>query len=62
MKTMLAAAFALSLLSLTAANADVVGVGVHVGPIGVGAHVGGHHHGCRNWGYHHHQRYCRGYW
>jgi hypothetical protein len=42
MKILVASLFALSLLGATAAQADdLVGVGVHVGPVGVGAGVGG---------------------
>jgi hypothetical protein len=64
MKTLIASILALGLISATAANADVVGVGVHVGGVGVGAHVGGHswHHShCNSWGWrnHHHDHYCR---
>ena len=71
MKTLFASVLALSLLGATAANADLIGAGVHVGPVGVGAHIGGddgdhhyyrHHHGCRSWGWHHHERYCRRNW
>jgi hypothetical protein len=63
MKTLFASIVALTLLAgTTAASADLVGVGVHVGGIGVGAHIGGHHRGCRGWGYHHHHRYCRGWY
>ena len=36
MKRMIAAVFALSLAGIPAANADILGAGVHVGPIGVG--------------------------
>jgi hypothetical protein len=60
MKMLTASIFALSLLTATAASADV-GLGVHVGPIGVGGHIGGHRH-CHGWGYHHHHRYCRGWY
>lgn len=62
MKTIIASLFALTLLGTTAASADVLGVGVHVGGIGVGAHIGGHHRHCHGWGYHHHHRYCRGWY
>jgi len=42
MKILVASLFALSLLGATAAQADdLVGLGVHVGPVGVGANVGG---------------------
>jgi len=64
MKTLIASIFALTLLGTTAASADIIGVGVHVGGIGVGAHIGGYHHHrhCHGWGYHHHHRYCRGWY
>lgn len=64
MKTLFASILALSLVAGTAASAEGIGLGVHVGGIGVGAHLGGHHHyhGCRGWGWRHHHRYCRGYW
>ena len=66
MKMLVASIFALTLLGTTAASADLIGVGVHVGGVGVGAHLGGdgyhHHRHCHGWGYRHHQRYCRGWY
>lgn len=73
MKLFVAAVLALGLLGPTAASADTVGVGVHIG--GVGVHVGGNagrHHGwnrhhrireryCTSWAWHHHHRTCRRY-
>ena len=62
MKTLIASLLALTLMGATAANAQGVGAGVHVGGVGVGIHVGGggHRH-CASWGWrnHHHDRYCR---
>ncbi len=51
MKLVLAAAFAMALLSTAGANAEVVGA--HVGPLGVGIHVHGHHHHHCHWRHHH---------
>jgi hypothetical protein len=61
MKMMIAAMFALSLIGATAANADGVGAGVHIGGVGVGVHVGDSHRHCVSWGRHRdsHERYCR---
>ena len=59
MKTLIASLFALTLLGATAANAQGVGVGVHVGDVGVGVHVGSRHRHCVSWGHRHHERYCR---
>jgi hypothetical protein len=68
MKILVASLFALSLLGATAASADdLVGVGVHVGPVGVGANLGGdrdyhdryYHDGYRHSGYYgYHGRHC----
>ena len=58
MKRMIAAVFALSLAGIPAANADILGAGVHVGPIGVGAHIGGGHHWHHHCWWHHHHRVC----
>lgn len=53
MKTLIASAFAIAMLSAGAANA---GIGAHVGPLHIGIGVHGHHH-CAAWGRHHH--HCR---
>ena len=42
MKKLIASIFVLTLMGATAANAEGVGAGVHVGGVGVGIHVGGH--------------------
>ncbi len=47
MKLLFASIFTLTLLGTTAASADLLGVGVHIGGVGADAHIGG--------GYHHHQ-------
>jgi hypothetical protein len=65
MKTLIASVFALTLLGTTAASADLLGVGVHIGGVGADAHIGGgyhHHRHCHGWGYHHHHRFCRGWY
>jgi hypothetical protein len=60
MKKLIASIFALTLISATAANAEGVGAGVHIGNVGVGVHVGGHHRHCVSWGHNRdHGRYCR---
>jgi hypothetical protein len=61
MRTLIASLFALTLLGATAANAQGVGVGVHVGGVGVGIHVGSGHRHCVSWGRRRdsHERYCR---
>ena len=65
MKTLIASIFALALVGATAADAEGVGAGVHIGNVGVGVHVGGDHRNyhrhrrCVSWGYRHHERYCR---
>jgi len=55
MKTLIASALAIAMLSAGAANA---GIGAHVGPlhIGIGVHHGHHRH-CDRWDRHH--RDCR---
>jgi hypothetical protein len=64
MKILFASILALNLIGMTAASAEILGVGVHIGGIGADAHIGGgyHHHHCNGWGYHHHHRYCRGWY
>jgi len=52
MKKLIASVFALSLLGATAASADSVGVGLHVGNVGI--HVGSHHHWHHRYWHHHH--------
>ena len=61
MKNFIASIFALTLLGATAANAEGIGAGVHIGNVGVGVHVGDHHHRhCVSWGHSRdHGRYCR---
>lgn len=63
MKKLVATIFALTLMGATVANAQGVGVGVHVGGVGVGVHLGTHHaqRHCVSWGRHRdsHSRYCR---
>ncbi|HEX3808849.1 MAG TPA: hypothetical protein VH000_11130 [Rhizomicrobium sp.] len=69
MKTVIASVFALALVGATAASAQSVGAGVHVGGVGVGASVGSHtgvgahvghlHAGA---GVHIHGRTCHGGW
>lgn len=62
MKTVIASIFALTLLGATAATAEGVGAGIHIGGVGVGVHVGGHpHRRCGAWGWRHHhsERFCR---
>lgn len=61
MKALIASAFALGLLSASAAGttADAAKSGVVV-KINTGHH---RHHVCGGWGWHHHARYCRRwYW
>lgn len=67
MKSLISAAFAATLLCVTAASASV-GVGVHVGGVGAGVSVGVHDSGYRHhprrcgawaWRHHHREHYCR---
>jgi len=61
MKKLISTMFVLALFGATAANAEGVGVGVHVGGVGVGVHVGASHRHCVSWGHRgdSHERYCR---
>lgn len=61
MKKLIVAIFAVALTGASAANAQGVGVGVHVGGVGVGVHVGDSHRHCVSWGHRRgsHERYCR---
>jgi hypothetical protein len=57
MKILVASLFALSLLGATAASADGIGAGVHIGPVGVGVHAGARHRHCGGWDHHHRCRH-----
>jgi len=66
MKTLIASLFALSLLGASAASADTVGVGLHVGDVGI--HLGAGHHDRDHYRHDYHRRdnwhrgYRRCYW